>query len=140
MTLNVLSQIERYPEMFEHLFVDKLGNVTSDFVKNLQHIPDEDNSVASRRSIQILMSFLDTSKESELKDFLQFVTGSRSVTSNMAPGCIQESCVESESFFASTCLMELKIPNNFSSLTEFSGAFKAVLLGSNFTTASVVCT
>jgi len=122
--------------MFEHLFVDKLANVTSDFVKNLLHIPDEDNSVASRRSIQLLMSFLNTSKESELKDLLQFVTGScQSVTSNMAPGCIQVSCVESESFFASTCLMELKIPNNFSTLTEFSGAFKAVLLGSNFTTA-----
>lgn len=99
MTLNVLSQIEKYPEMFEHLFVDKLGNVTSGFVKNLLHIPDEDNSVASRRSIQMLMSFLDTCKESELKDFLQFVTGSRSVTSNMAPGCIRVSCVESESFF-----------------------------------------
>ena len=121
--------------MFEHLFVNKLGNVTSGFVKNLLHIPDEDNSVASRRSIQMLMSFLDTCKESELKDFLQFVTGSRSVTSNMAPGCIRVSCVESESFFASTCLMELKIPNSFSSLTEFSGALKAVLLGSNFTTA-----
>lgn len=46
MTLNVLSQIERYPEMFEHLFVVNLGNVTSDFVKNAFHIPDEDNSIA----------------------------------------------------------------------------------------------
>ena len=61
--------------MFEHLFVNKLGNVTSGFVKNRLHIPDEDNSVASRRSIQMLMSFLDTCKESELKDFLQFVIG-----------------------------------------------------------------
>lgn len=60
MTLNVLSQIERYPEMFEHLFVDNLGNVTSDFVKNVLHIRDEDNSIAYGRSIQMLMSFLDT--------------------------------------------------------------------------------
>ena len=70
-----------------------------------------------------------------MKDFLQVVTGSQSVSSNMVPGCIQVSCVESEPFFASTCLMELKIPNNFSSLTEFSGALNAVLLGSNFTIA-----
>ena len=70
-----------------------------------------------------------------MKDFLQFVTSSQFVTSEMAPGCIQVSCVESESFFVSTCLMELKIPNNFSSFTEFSGALKAMLLGGNFTTA-----
>ena len=56
--------------MFEHLFVDKLGNVTSGFVRNLLNIPEEDNAVASRRSIQMLMSFLDTCKESELEDFL----------------------------------------------------------------------
>ena len=74
----------------------------------------------------MLMSFFDTCRESKLKDFLQFVTSGRSVTSEMAPGCIQVNCVESESFFASKCLMELKIPNNFSSLTEFSGALKAV--------------
>lgn len=135
MTLNVLSQIEKYPDMFEHLFVDKVGNVTFDFVKNLLHLPDEDNNVASKRSIQMLFSFLDTCKESELGDFLQFVTGSRSVTSNMAPGCIHVSGVDMESFFASTCLMELKIPNNFSSLAQFNEAFRAVLLGSTFTTA-----
>ena len=29
--------------MFEHLFVDKLGNVISGFVKNLLNIPEEDN-------------------------------------------------------------------------------------------------
>ena len=80
-TLNVLPQIEKHPDLFEHLFVDKVGNVTSDFVKNLQQLPDEDSSSASKRSIQMLVSSLDNAEVSDLQDFVQLVTGSCSVTS-----------------------------------------------------------
>ena len=45
MTLHVLTQIEEHSEMFENLFVDKVGIVTSNFVKCLLHLPDGDNSV-----------------------------------------------------------------------------------------------
>ena len=83
----------------------------------------------------MLLSFLDKAEVSDLKDFLQFVTGSCSVTSNMAPSCIRVSCVDTESFFASTCLLELKIPTNFSNLAHFDGALWAVIRGSIFNTA-----
>ena len=133
-----MPQIEKHPDLFEHLFVDKVGNVTSDFVKNLLQLPGEDSSSASKRSIQMLLSFLDNAEVSDLKDFLQFVTGSCPVTSKMAPGCIRVSCVDTESFFASTCLWELKIPTNFSNLAHFDGALRAVIRGSTFNTAWVV--
>ena len=123
-TLNVLPQIEKHPDLFEHLFVDKVGNVTSDFVKNLLQLPGEDSSSASKRSIQMLLLFLDNAEVRDLKYFLQFVTGSCSVTSNMAPGCIRDSCVDTESFFASTCLLALPIPTNFSNLAHFDGALQ----------------
>ena len=42
MILHVLTQIEKHSEMFESLFLDKVGNVTSNFVKCL---PDGANSV-----------------------------------------------------------------------------------------------
>ena len=45
MTLHVLNQIEEHSEMFENLFVDKVGNVISNFVIFLLHLPDGDNSV-----------------------------------------------------------------------------------------------
>ena len=32
-TLNVLPQIEKHRDLFEHLFVDEVRNATSDFVK-----------------------------------------------------------------------------------------------------------
>ena len=41
-----------------------------------------------------------------MADFQQFVTGSRSVTSNMASGCFKLSCVNSKSVFASTGLID----------------------------------
>ena len=44
-TLHVLTQIEEHSEMFENLFVDRVGIVTSNFVKCLLHLPDGDNSV-----------------------------------------------------------------------------------------------
>ena len=40
MTLHVLIQIEKHPEMF-----DKVGNVTSKFVKCVLHLSDGDNSI-----------------------------------------------------------------------------------------------
>ena len=113
-TLNILPHIEKHPDLFEQLFVDKVGNVTSDFVKNLLQLPGEDSSSALKRSIQMLLSFLDNAEVSDLKDFLRRLgTGSCSVTSKMASGCIRVSCVDTESFSASTCLPELKIPTNF---------------------------
>ena len=112
-----------------------MGNVTCDFVKNLLQLPGEDSSGASKRSIEMLLSFLDNAEVSDLKDYIQFVTGSCPVTSKMAPGCIRVSCVDTESFFASTCLLKLKIPTNFSNLAHFNGALQAVIRGSSFYTA-----
>ena len=112
-----------------------MGNVTSDFVKYLLQLPGDDRSSVSKRSIQMLLSFLDNAEVSDLKDFLQIVTGSCPVTCKMAPGCIRVSCVYTESFFASACLLELKIPTNFSNLAHFNGALRAVIRRRTFNTA-----
>ena len=72
-TLNVLPHIEKHPDLFEQLFVDNVGNVTSDFVKNLLQLPGEDSSGALKRSIQMLLSFLDNAEVSDMKDFLHLV-------------------------------------------------------------------
>ena len=72
-TLNVLPHIEKHPDLFEQLFVDNVGNVTSDFVKNLLQLPGEDSSSALKRSIQMLLSFLDNAEVSDMKDFLHLV-------------------------------------------------------------------
>lgn len=57
MTLHVLNQILKHPEMFESLFLDKVGNVTSNFVKCLLHLPDGANSFPSKKPLQMLLSF-----------------------------------------------------------------------------------
>ena len=68
----------------------------------------------------VLFSF-----QTELKDFLRFTTGSTAlprsrkieVDFDVLDGCI----------FASTCLMEVHLPNKFDSFSSFKMAFKTVI-------------
>lgn len=69
-------------------------------------------------------------------DFLCFVTGSRSSTSMFVPGSIGLSIGNTESIFASTCTLELKLPSSFLTYSQFESAMKAVLnvQGKKYTT------
>lgn len=135
MVLDVLPQIQKHPELFEHLFVDKVHHVTPDYVLELLHLRDENDSIPAKRCCQMLSAFIQNSEEPDLSDFLQFVTGSPTVTGTMVPGCIKVSCTDTDSFYASTCLMELKVPLQFSTYKEFESTLRMVIKGKSFTMA-----
>ena len=82
----------------------------------------------------MLLSLFYYCEETDRADFLQFVAFSKSVTSNMASGCIEVSCGDSKFVFACTCLMKLKIPINLASYAYCDGALRAVIRGNTFTT------
>ena len=44
-------------------------------------------------------------------------------------------CYNGDSIFASTCLLELKLPNHFPKYASFDSAMRTVIEGSSFTTA-----
>ena len=73
--------------------------------------------------------------KNDLADFLQFVTGSATLTGAIVPGSIKVSCVDTDSFYASTCLMELKVPLQFSSYAQSESTLRAVIKGKSFTSA-----
>ena len=70
----------------------------------------------------------------DLDDFLRFVTGSRSSATCIQPRRIAVSCAATNSIFASTCLLDLKLPNNFDSYKDFESAMRSVIKGNTFTT------
>jgi len=145
MVLDVLPQIQKHPELFEHLFVDKVDQITPEYVLELLDLRDENDSIPAKRCCQMLSdavrccqmlsAFIQNSEETDLSDFLQFVTGSPTVTGTMVPGCIKVSCTDTDSFYASTCLMELKVPLQFSTYKEFESTLRMVLKGKSFTMA-----
>lgn len=114
--LGLQKELERAPDKFEHLFVHKDDEV--------QHV------------VQMLYAFLQNSSKDVLLDFLCFVTGSRSSTSMFVPGSIGLSIGNTESIFASTCTLELKLPSSFLTYSQFESAMKAVLnvQGKKYTT------
>ena len=135
MVLDVLPQIQKHPELFEHLFVDKVDHITPEYVLELLDLRDENDSIPAKRCCQMLSAFIQNSEETDLSDFLQFVTGSPTVTGTMVPGCIKVSCTDTDSFYASTCLMELKVPLQFSTYKEFESTLRMVIKGKSFTMA-----
>ena len=80
MVLDVLPQIQKHPDLFEHLFVDKVDHITPEYVMELLDFRDENESIPAQRCFQMLSSFIRNSEETDLNDFLQFVTGSPTVT------------------------------------------------------------
>ena len=83
MVLDVLSQIQKHPELFEHLFVDKVDHITPEYVLELLDLRDENDSIPVKRCCQMLSAFIKNSGKTDLSDFLRFVTGSPTVTGTM---------------------------------------------------------
>ena len=133
--LDVLPQIQKNPELYEHLFVDKVDHITPEYVLELLDLGDDKDSIPAKRCCQMLSAFIQNSKDTDLSDFLQFVTGSPTVTGTMVPGCIKGSCTDTDSLYASTCLMELKVPLQFSTYKELESTLRVVIKGKSFTMA-----
>ena len=133
--LGLLKNIEKYPHFFERFFTHQGSNVSPSFVKELLRVsvPDHDNLSAQKCSL-FLYSFIESCSESELSNFLMFVTGTGFETTSLVPRSIKVSFTDTDAIYASTCLMEIKIPTMFESQTQFNSVFKAAINGHSFNT------
>ena len=130
--LGLLDEIQRKPEMFEECFVYQ-GIVSNDSVASSLHFPaSEDKNAQS--VFQLLQTFIKNCDADGLDDFLRFVTGTRCSAKSILARRITVSCESTNSIFASTCLLELKLPNHFRNYAEFEAAMHSVIGGNTFTT------
>ena len=112
-TLGVLAEIEYNPSVFEEFFVYQ-GNLSNNFVLNCLQFQDScKQNVIDDRVYQKLQTFVKNLPVDELKNFLKFVTETSEVSMPTLPHRISVSCYSGDSIFASTCLLELKLPNHF---------------------------
>ena len=130
--LGLLDEIQREPEVFEECFVYQ-GVVSNDSVASSLYFPPSEDKNA-QRVFQMLHTFIKDCNADSLDDFLRFVTGTRCSAKSILPRRITVSCERTNSIFASTCLMELKMPNHFRNYAEFEAAMHSVIGGSTFTT------
>ena len=130
-TLGLLGEMERNPEMFEECFVPH-NEVTSKSVTNsLIFEPAKDKK--EQQIYQMLLNFIKSCTTGQLCDFLRYITGSASgVSSRKIKVSVQDG---SGSIYASTCLMQLKLPSNFETYDAFEVAIRSVIGGKSFTTA-----
>jgi len=134
-TLDVLAEIEHNPSLFEEFFVHQ-GGFSNDFVLNCLHFQDScKQNVIDDRVYQMLQTFVKNLSVDELRNFLKFVTGTSEISMSTLPHRISVSCYSGDSIFASTCLLELQLPNHFSNFASFDSAMRTVIEGSTFTTA-----
>lgn len=132
--LGLLSKIESNPQKFEQFFVHHDGDLSADFVKKLLKVPDTSSDPLVQDAVEMLHEFIDTGSKDDLSDFLLFTTGSMIATGGLRSECIKVSVEQTQSFFASTCSFELKIPASIPNTADFKLALKSVIKGNRFTT------
>jgi len=130
--LGLLDEIESCPQLFEDCFVHK-DEVSNESVAGCLHFTANEDEGAGR-VFQMLQTFIRNSSPDDLDNFLRFVTGSRSSGTCILPRRITVSCAASNSIFASTCLLDLKLPNHFDSYKDFESSIRSVIKGNTFTT------
>ena len=130
--LGLLDEIQREPEMFEECFLYQ-GIVSNDSVASSRPFPASEDKNA-QRVFQLLQTFIKNCNANGLDDCLRFVTGTRCSAKTFLPRRITVSCENTNSIFASTCLLELKLPNHFRNYAEFEAAMHSVIGGNTFTT------
>jgi len=102
--LGLLEEIEKEPRKFEHLFVHQKGQIHRDFVQSLIRLPDSTNpSIVNVTQMLLPVSFISTANEDVLCKLLGFITGCKSVTAALRPGCIRITVEDTPNIFASTC-------------------------------------
>lgn len=130
--LGLLEEMQERPQVFEECFVFQ-GKISNESVASTLHFPPTEDKDA-QRVFQMLLTFIRNCKHDALDDFLHFVTGTSSSAKCILPRRIQVTCESANSIFASTCLLELKLPNHFHSYAEFEVAMNSVIQGKSFTT------
>ena len=126
-TLGFLAEMEHNPSLFEEFFVHQ-GVLSNDFVISCLHFQESrDLETIGDRVYQMLQTFLRNLSLDGWKNFLKFVTGTSEVSMSNLPHRISVSCHSGDSIFASTCLLELKLPNHFQNYTAFDLAMRTVL-------------
>ena len=131
--LGLLHRIEKSPQLFEDCFVHK-DKVSKESVAVCLYFAASEDQLAER-VFQMLHTFIRNSSPNDLDDVLRFVTGSRCSATCILPRRITVSCAPTDSIFASTCLLDLKMPNHFDSYKDFESAMRSVIKGNTFTTA-----
>ena len=124
--LGLLGEIERAPSKFEHLFAHQENAISADFVKSLLRLPNSTNTGVVN-VIQMLLGFIDNAQEEVLCMLLGFITGCKSTTAALRPGCVNVE--DMPNIFASTCMMELKLNS-----AQFDACLNAVLGSLSFST------
>lgn len=84
--------------------------------------------------VQMLFAFIDNTKQEALVKFLCFVTGCKSSTSALHPGCVHVTVEDTPDIFASTCTLQLKLPQYCSNYAQFEASLNAVIDSTSFTT------
>ncbi|XP_028412494.1 uncharacterized protein LOC114535330 [Dendronephthya gigantea] len=133
--LGLLAEIEKSPEKFQSFFVHEDGDIDGDFITSLLRLPDA-SSPSVQNVVQLLLLFIKNAKEGVLRQLLCFVTGCKSTTAALKPGCVSVCVEDIPDIFASTCVLELKLPLHFSSSTfeQFEACVNAVIDSDTFTT------
>ena len=107
--------------------------VSNESVAGCLHFTANEDEGAGR-VFQMLQTFIRNSSPDDLDNFSRFVTGSRSSGTCILPRRITVSCAASNSIFASTCLLDLKLPNHFDTYKDFESSIRSVIKGNTFTT------
>ena len=114
-------------------------SIICDFVTSCLHFQGTgDQDAGTEQVFEMLRSFVRNASVADLKNFLKFVTGMPTVSMATLPHRISVSCHDSNSIFASTCLLELKLPKRFNSYAAFDVAMKSVIEGSTFTSTCLL--
>ena len=129
--LGLLDEMEKNPTKFEKLFVHQDDGISSSYVKSLLKIQE---TAKGKEQVQMLFKFIENCNDKELSSFLAFLTGSPSSTGYFSSGSITVSVEDIQGFFASTCILELKIPSHIENYIHFENSIRAVLQGTKFTT------
>lgn len=130
--LGLLQEIEESPHLFEECFVFQ-GKIDNSTVASILYFPATDDKDA-KNVFEMLLMFIRNCNADTLDDFLRFVTGISTSGKCVLPRRIKVTSSASEGIFASTCLLELKLPSHFKSYHDFETAMTSVVKGKSFTT------
>ena len=128
-TLGFLADMEHNPSLFEEFFVHQ-GVLSNDFVISCLHFQESrDLETSGDRVYQMLQTFLRNLCLDALKNFLKFVTGTYMKFPCLTCHIVFQylAIYSVDSIFASTSLLELKLPNHFPNYTAFDLAMRTVL-------------
>ena len=125
-TLGFRNRMKEHPEKFQPLFVlgsesEVSASAVVDILQFAEVLSDEESEIANN-----LQQFLLSADTLRLEKFLIFTTGSTRLP-NHGLGKIKVKFNYATSFFASTCLLSITLPNQLTDQQCFAASLEAVL-------------